>query len=180
MAARKRRRSTGRRRSTSRRRRSAASYVRARPRRRRTYRRNPGFTPRGIIGQITQGAVDAGWAVGGKAAVRIVRARVGQEPGTPMAILTELGTGIVGAYALRRFLRSTNGAKMFLAGAFMAPVESVIKAANVPFISPALGDDGTVPYISGYVAPGEVYPGGGLAGYSQQGEGLYDNAGMLS
>jgi hypothetical protein len=179
MAARKRRRrSSGRRKSVARRRRSVA-LVRARPRRR-TYRRNPGFSTRGIVGQITQGAVDAAWAVSGKAAVRIVRARIGQEPGTPMAIATELGTGIIGAYALRRFARSANGAKMFLAGAFMAPVESVIKAANVPFISPALGDDGTVPYISGYVAPGEVYPGGGLAGYSAPGEGLYDQAGMMS
>jgi hypothetical protein len=139
---------------------------------------------------VTGGVVDAAWGVGGKAAARYGSSKFGFVAGSPTALLVEAAIGVLGAMALRKV--SPGGTRAFLQGAFMAPLETLVKNANVPIIADALGDYGTMAlpmagaYNSGIVNPARQVGMGGyppriantMAGYPPERVGHYDEGGM--
>jgi hypothetical protein len=144
----------------------------------------------GILKTVTGGVVDAAWGIGGKAAARFGSTKFGMVPGSITASLVEAGIGVLGAMALRRV--SPSGTRAFLQGAFMAPLETMVITAKVPFVSDYLGDYGTMAlpmqgaYNSGIVNPARQvgmggYPprlAGTMAGYPPERVGHYDEGGM--
>ena len=159
MAARKRRR---RRRSVSRaaprrRRRSRPVY-----RARRRTRRNPaGINARNITRVTVQAVQDGASVVVGQTAARMVRGRVlGMDGGSVPGMATEALIGVAGAVLLQRVGRDF--ARMFAAGAMSAPLSSVVRGLNIPFVSSALGDEGDF-YLPG--VGGSYRLGPGVGGY---------------
>ena len=127
---------------------------------RRRYRSNPRMprTAMGFVGMITNGVIDAGEVVLGKAGARLVP----QTFGIPTTGAMGLGVQVLSAVVigwLGTFI-SGNASKMLLAGGLAAPVEDFLKTLNLPIIGPALGED--VVEISSY--PQDLmgaYPGSG-------------------
>lgn len=110
------------------------------PRRGRRRRRNPfGSSPRGIVGMITQGGVDALGIVTGKVASRAIPALVGINQtgiaGVAIQAASAVAAGFLGSKVNRNFGR------MVLAGGLAGILEGYAKVANIPVISPALGDE---------------------------------------
>lgn len=148
--ARKRRKSTRRAAPVAKRRRRRASRAAA-PRRK--ARRSSGgrakFSVRGLPGQIIEGVKDASAVLGGKTFVRTIHARffpnLGiKADGTTSPVLPlglEIGLAIAAGVATEMFISREYG-RFVLAGGLSAPIESFIKAANIPVISSALGDEG--------------------------------------
>lgn len=103
-------------------------------------RRNPfGSSPRGIVGMVTQGSVDALGIVTGKIASRAIPALVGINQtgitGVAIQAASAVAAGFLGSKLNRNFGR------MVLAGGLAGILEGYAKAANIPVISPALGDE---------------------------------------
>lgn len=139
----------------------------ARKTHRRRYRSNPRMprTAMGFVGLITNGVIDAGEVVLGKAGARIVP----QTLGIPTTGAMGLGVQVLSAVVigwLGTFI-SSNASKMLLAGGLAAPVEDFLKTLNLPFIGPALGED---------VVEISAYPQGLLGAYPGSGDlmGQYD------
>ena len=156
----RRRRVTARRRPTTRRRRRSSSTIRFRRVRGAVYARNPG-----IVNMLTRGVMDAAVVVGGKAVSGFVGSKIPQfVPGTMGAVLNRVIAAIVTGFAASKVL-SADRARLAVAGALAAPIESAIKGANIPLISEGLSDDEEGYYevdMSGY--PGIAgYPG--MSGY---------------
>lgn len=170
--ARARRRGGSKRRSSSRRRRSTAgrrswrrtsATVARRAGRQLRYRRTNPPRLRGIVGQLQQGAIDAGFIVAGKAASRIIAGFVpvvggGQAVQIAVQAAAALAAGYVGRYI------SPNASRMMLAGGLAGVVESFVKGLNIPYVSAALGDDYYTPgplAVGGYPQQNQVgaYPG---------------------
>ena len=141
---------------------AARKRRRAPRRRRRTYRRNQPRQIRGIARQLTQGATDALQVLAGKAVARTLPQMLGMgiENATGIAIqaAVAIGVGMVG----RQFFGAAAG-KMMLAGALTAPVETLIVAANIPILSPALS---AYPQLGNYSSG---YYGAGVSAYPQLG-----------
>jgi len=146
---------------------------------RRSYRRNP---PGGdIVGKATQGAMDAGAVLVGKAATRSLP----QLLSLPQTGNTGLALQAVAAgWAADRFVGPDVG-RMILAGGLSAPMESLIIRFNVPWLSTALSGGGAV---GRYVQPGGVrgyVPGAhrngmnGVAGYVSAGSRSGAGAGYM-
>lgn len=162
----RRRRSTVRRRSSVRRRRRAGGSIRFRRVRGAVYARNPGIIP-----MLTRGVMDAATVVGGKAVSGFIGSKIPQfVPGTMGAVLNRVLSAIVVGFAASKVL-SADRARLAVAGALAAPIESAIKGANIPFISEGLSDDDDYyevdmsgyPTLSGY--PGmSGYPAVGAGG----------------
>lgn len=162
----RRRRSTAvRRRSSVRRRRRAGSTIRLRRVRGAVYARNPG-----ILNMLTRGVMDAAVVVGGKAVSGFVGSKIPQfVPGTMGAVLNRVISAVIVGFAASKVL-SADRARLAVAGALAAPIESAIKGANIPFISEGLSDDDDYyevdmsgyPTMSGYPA---------LSGYPAVGDG---------
>lgn len=159
-------RKTSRRRSASRPRRRAtwrrtSRAVARRAGRQLRYRRtNPPL--RGIVGQLQQGAIDAGWIVAGKATSRIIAGFVpavggGQAVQIAIQAAAALAAGYVGRYI------STNASRMMLAGGLSGVIESFVKQLNIPYVSAALGDG---LYEPNPLAVG-AYPQQGVSAYPQ-------------
>lgn len=125
----------------------------------RRYRRNPRMprTAMGFVTMVTNGAIDAGEVVVGKALTRLVPQTFGLPRdgamGLGVQVLSAIFIGWVGTFI------SGNASKMMLAGGLSAPVEDFLKSMNIPIIGPALGED--VVEISAYpqmLADAGAYP----------------------
>lgn len=162
----KRRRSSARR-STARRRtwrRTSAQVARRAGRQLRYRRTNPPGGLKGIFGQLQQGAIDATYIVAGKAASRIIAGFIpigagGVAVNLAVQAAAAVGAGWVGSQFLGR-----DAARLMLAGGLSGVIETFVKSLNIPFISPALGDDF---YTPGPLAVGAYPQVPGVAGYPQ-------------
>lgn len=115
------------------------------------YRRtNPPL--RGIVGQLQQGAIDAGYIVAGKAASRIIAGFIPVSGGQALTLAVQVAAALGAGYA-GKFI-SSNASRMMLAGGLAGVVESFVKGLNIPYVSAALGDD---IYSQGQFAVG-AYP----------------------
>lgn len=173
MAAKRKRRKG---RKTVARRRSVTRTNPVRARRRSRYRRNPmGLSVGGIKNIILGGVVDAAFGVGGKTAVRVVRSKLGFDGATTVGAAVEVATATAIGLLSAKMLGASQ-ARAIVQGAFMSPIENFLKAANLPFVSSALGDEGDFAGIEdgmgGYPtvtggAPVAAIPSraGGLGGY---------------
>lgn len=109
-----------------------------------------------IVGRVIQAGQDAALIVGGKAASSFVARMIpiGETP--PM----RLAANVIAAAAVGMaagFLLSADMSRLVMAGALVAPIESFIRSANIPVLSPALGDD----VLMGYYGPGSSMMGVG-------------------
>jgi len=176
----KRRRKAVSRKRTTKRRRSVKQNpptvnVRHRRVRRVRHRRNPKGLSFGYFSfaTLTNGVIDAGEVVIGKAAARTIPTLVGLPTGDTMGLVVQALSALVVGWAGHSFI-SANAGKMLLAGGLSAPVESLIKQMNLPIISAALGEDVVeIDGVSGYV---QVPDQSGMSGYVQMGENEYDYA----
>src|SRR5258706_7376137 len=123
MARRKRRSSKRRnaprvRRSHRRHRARTSVVVRANPRRIRRYRRrhNPGFSARGIMGRITQGATDGIWVVGGKAVTNALPSLIGLAPTGALGLAMKALAAVAAGYVFGMI--SPNAGKLATASGF--------------------------------------------------------------
>lgn len=143
-----------------------AVNVRHRRRTHRRYRRNPGMKL-GFgyfsVKTLMNGAIDGAEVVVGKSLVRTVPGMIGLPTSDNTGLLIQAISAVLVGWA-GHTLVSPNAGKMFLAGGLAAPMETLIKSLNIPFISAGLGEDivevgvGTYPQIStgmgAYVQPG--------------------------
>lgn len=128
-------------------------------RRRRVARRNPprrGIPgPRQIVRTLTDGAIEAGQILVGKALVRSVPDLAGlpKEGNVGLAIQTAVAlvTGIVANMFLGK-----DASRAILAGGLTAPLETVIVAYKVPWLSGALSPVTSVQGLSSYVGGGDM------------------------
>ena len=145
---------------------AARKRRRAPRRRRRTYRRNQPRQLRGITNQLMQGGIDALQVLAGKAAARTVPQMLGfgleNATGVAMQAVVAIVVGMVG----KQFFGAGPG-RMMLAGALTAPVESLVVAANIPILSPALS---AYPQLGQYSSG---YYGAGVGAYPQLGQAPY-------
>jgi hypothetical protein len=113
----------------------------------RHYRRNPPISMRGFVPMLLNGVTDAAEIIIGKAVTRTLPALIGLPHGSPLNLLGQAVTAIGAGYLGHSFI-SANAGKMILAGGLAAPLEDLIKGANIPLLSPALGEE--IEQISGY------------------------------
>ena len=135
----------------------------------RRHRRNPPgmsgllfyLRPANLMG----GVMDAGEVLIGKVAVRTIPGLVGAPTDGNLGLIIQ-GLSAVLAGGLAHTFVNHNAGKMVLAGGLAAPLESLIKALNIPMISSALGEE-TVE-IDGL----DAYPQipNALSAYPQMGE----------
>lgn len=123
-----------------------------RPRRHRSYRRNPPARvarARGISGAVRelpafalQSLVGAGVFTGGIIVARKVRAGVfKQQPGTIISSVIEAAVGVVGGLVLCMLGHEGIGSD-FAKGGVAAPLQTTVQQLGIPHVSDALGDDG--------------------------------------
>ena len=124
---------------------SRANPPRKRAKARKRYRRNF-VMPKTAVGfgtVLMNGVIDTSQVVLGKVAAKTLPPMIGIPSGGPMGLLIQaavaLSIGFLGTTMI-----SKNAGKMMLAGALASPVEDMIKQMNIPFISPALGENDAV------------------------------------
>ena len=111
---------------------------------RRRYRRNPpGFG--GVLRYLSPthlfgGVVDAGEVLAGKVVVRTIPGLVGLPTTDMLGLVVQSLTAVLAGGVAHSFV-SPNAGKMVLAGGLAAPLESLLKGLNIPFISANLGED---------------------------------------
>jgi hypothetical protein len=121
---------------------------------------------------VTTGVQDAAGVLAGKAAARAIPEMIGFRQTGAAGMGVQLLAGLVAAYVADMFLGAKFG-RQVMAGALLAPMESVIIGANIPILSPALAGGPllaatTSAYPSVYGGPGiGAYPElpGGIGGY---------------
>jgi len=175
-----------RRRSHSRRRRNPGVFpLMNRGRRGRRRRRNPfGGGGRGLLGQATQAGMDAVGIVTGKVASRAIPALLNLGMTGIMGVAIQAASAVAAGWAASKVNR--NFGRMVTAGGFAGILEGYAKLANIPVISPALGDEYDA--VMGSYLPGVdndgmgryLPAGGGLAGDAGAGgEDITDSVNML-
>lgn len=158
------------------------------PRHHRRRRRNPGMslTPRGLFGQITQGAVDGLETVAGKAGARAIPALVGlHQTGVAGVAIQATAAVLLGFFGGKV---NRNLGKMLLAGGLGGIIEGYVKDANIPVLSPALGDE-YHPELGAYTSAGDLTAGStaldtmglyhGMSGDDDTGQDTADSVGFL-
>ncbi len=166
----KRKRKSTRKAVTRRRRRNPSVAAKPVRRARSRYRRNPmGLSLNGVQNILMGGVKDAALGVAGKSATRFVRSKLGYDGATTVGAAVEVATATALGIAAAKMLGPQH-ARAIVQGAFMGPIETFIKAANVPFISATLGDEGDFAGVEdsmgGYIRDLGGYPavtGGGAA-----------------
>lgn len=139
-------------------------------RRHRRRRHNPA---RGIVGQVTQGAMDALGVVTGKVFSRAVPALVGLNLTGFAGVAIQAASAVVGGFVGSKI--KPGFGRMVLAGGLAGIIEGYAKALNIPVISPALGDeyDAAMQHgMAAYTLPGAEEPLGLYPGFS--GDEAYD------
>jgi hypothetical protein len=110
------------------------------PRRRHRVRRNPpAFSVKGIAGAAIQGGKDALAITAGQAATNFV-ARMVPISSTVPALGVRVAVAIAAGVAASQFLGRDVG-RLVLAGGLTVPLQSALKAANVPLLTGALSSD---------------------------------------
>ncbi len=139
------------------------------PVKRRKYRRNPSIKRmgKGFIGMLLQGSIDTVEVTLGKVVARTIPTMVNIPTSGPMGLIVQTAVAVAVGFVGHQFV-SKNAGKMMLAGALSAPVESIIKQANIPFISAGLGEEPEIVEIGGMGA----YPS--LGAYPEMGMGEED------
>lgn len=154
----RRRTAVARRRRPARRRRSSGT-IRFRRVRGAVYSRNPK-----IIAMLTRGLMDGVTVVAGKAVAGFIGSKIPPfVPGALGGVVNKVLSAVAVGFAASQFL-SADRARLVVAGALAAPIESAIKQANIPLLSEGLSDDEDYYEVdmSGY--PGvSGYPG--MSGY---------------
>lgn len=141
-----------------------ASGYRRNPRRRHRggFRRNPGFSVSGIIGQIKQGVIDAGLVLGGKAGVRFIgNFAPASLKDTSLKVAAVQGVLAIGLGFLGRRFLGADKARFIVAGGIVGAIESYIRtdatlAASA--VGQLLGDDALE--MGEYVGDGSNWNGG--------------------
>jgi len=131
---------------------------------RRSYKRNPRGGRMPIMRVFTDGIVEAGQILVGKAAVRTIPdliPNVSKEGN--MGIAIQVGTALAIGWAADMFL-SKNAARAMTAGALTAPLETLIVAYQVPWISSALAPVSSQTSLQAYVRGN----GGSLGRYARR------------
>jgi hypothetical protein len=123
------------------------------------------------VNNLMSGVIDAGEVLGGKIIVRTVPGLVGL-PTTDMLGLTVQALTAVLAGGVAHTFINTNAGKMVLAGGLAAPLETLLKGLNIPFISANLGED--VVEIDGLTSYPQI--DARMGEYLQYGENEYDYA----
>lgn len=143
---RKRRRSTARRRSS--------------PRRRRSYRRNPvrGISVKRAVKTLMSGTVAAGQMLVGKAAVRSVPDLLGLPKEGNIGLAVQAATALVVGFVADMMLGKDAGTAI-TAGGLSAPLETLIVAYKVPWLSDALSPTTAQAGVGAYVSPLALAPG---------------------
>ena len=147
-----------------------------RPKRRNNPPRRGKFTVRKITRSLTTGAMDALLVIVGKAGARTIPAMLPNLPkegniGLAIQALTAVVLGLVADMVL-----SPAQAKIILAGALTAPIETLVVAMNVPFLAPALApvtlNAQLSAYMGSYVQPPLLPPdpnNNSIGAYVQEG-----------
>lgn len=159
-----------------RRRRAAPRRAPRRRARRRSYRRNqPRLGGGRIVRQLTDGATGAFQVLVGKATARSVPEMIGLPQTGAFGIAVQAGVGIVAGMIAHQMFGKKAG-DFVLAGALTAPLESVIVAANIPILSPALS---SYPALMGmYPALPQAYSPTGVSDYPEAEYDVALNAGQ--
>ncbi|MCH7889893.1 MAG: hypothetical protein IH921_00175 [Gemmatimonadetes bacterium] len=135
----------------------AAAANKPNPRHRNNPPRRGKFTVRKITRSLTTGAMDALLVIVGKAGARTIPAMLPNLPkegnmGLAIQALTAVVLGLGAEMVL-----SPAQAKIILAGALTAPIETLVVAMNVPFLAPALApvtlNAQLSAYMGSYVQP---------------------------
>jgi hypothetical protein len=117
---------------------------------------------------LIQGVKDAGVVTAGKATANIIGRLIPMPvQGTVGRVISAtIGAAAVG-FAAQKFL-GRDMARFAVAGALQAPIEGFVKAANVPYVSAALGDD----VLGDYYGESSVgdYGGGSLPAGATMGD----------
>lgn len=120
------------------------------------YRRNPRNPMAGLPGRLFAGAVDAVEVVGGKIVARTVPSLVSIERDSTTGLIVQAlagaAVGVVGSYV------NPNAGKMLMAGGLAAPLETLIKKANLPYVSAALGEEDETVMVSAYPEEIAAFP----------------------
>lgn len=111
--------------------------------RRRRYTRNPVHS---IPARLLGGVIDAAELLVGKGAARALPTVFGVDRESTTGLIVQAAVGA--AAGIGASYISANAGKMVLAGGFSAPMESLIKRANIPYVSAAFGDDESFPVTS--------------------------------
>ncbi len=126
---------------------------RSRPaaRKRRSYARNPRRP--NIVRTLTDGIVEAGQILIGKAAVRTLPDLAGLPKQGNMGIAVQAGAALVIGFVADMFL-GRNAVRAITAGALTAPLETLIVAYKVPWLAGALAPVTAGSALGAYVQPG--------------------------
>lgn len=123
---------------------------------RRAYRRNPARPD--VVKMLTRGTLTATQVLVGKAATRAVPDLMNLPKAGNAGLAVQVATALALGYVSEMFFSKTTAAAI-LAGGLTAPVETLIQAANIPYLSGYLSPGADAAAIQGYVqSPG-------LAGY---------------
>jgi hypothetical protein len=149
-----------------------------RTRRRSTRRRNPG-----VVGQLRTGIKDAAGVVVGKAGARILPTLVPGIPKTgPMGLAVQAAAALALGFVADQ-VASRDTARMVLAGALSAPLETAAVAYNVPLLGRALdpvASAAQVAAVNGSVGSLRRLSGARRMGaYVTPGLGAYANNGLV-
>lgn len=136
----------------------------------RHYRHNPPRFVRGIGGVLLDGVKGGALVVAGKIVARAVPQFLGVAPIGPMGLGVQTVSGGAVYFLLDRFV-GRELARPFLYGVFGNAIESLVRGANVPILSPSLGDETELHALAGYVPAGVAgYVPRGVAGMGDAGE----------
>ncbi len=143
---------------------------------RRSYARNPRRP--NIIRTLTDGLVEAGQILVGKAAVRTLPDLAGLPKQGNMGIAIQAGAALVIGFVADMFL-GRNAVRAITAGALTAPLETLIVAYQIPWLSGALAPVTANGALGAYVQRGGGGPGR-VAAATAPGMGRYVRAPRVS
>lgn len=142
-------------RAAPKRRRAAQSRA---PARRRPARRNPRRV--NIMKSITDGSVEAVQILIGKAAARSLPDLIGAPKEGNIGLAVQAATALVSGYIAGMFL-SPNASRAILAGGLTAPLETLIVAYQIPWLSQALSPVSAANTLGAYARRGLGWSGMG-------------------
>lgn len=111
----------------------------------------------GIIGGLIDGAVEATQVLIGKAATRSVVDLTGLPKQGNAGLATQVGVALAIGYVADMFM-SKSASRALLAGGLTAPIETLIVAYNVPWLSTALSPTTQNAELGAYVMGASVPP----------------------
>ncbi len=104
---------------------------------------------------LTDGAIEAGQVLIGKAIARSVPDLAGLPKEGNIGLAVQAGVALTSGYVAEMFL-SKSAARAILAGGLTAPLETVIVAYRVPWLSQALSPVSATNNLGAYVRGGQL------------------------